>query len=393
VKGNGRHQEGQIFRKGNGWYLRYRESEYQPDGSLKRVQKCKKLAEYGGAYRTKSAVRVLADEFLAPLNNGTTTVDSSMSLTDFIEKRYLPYIKEHKAPSTYAGYKNLWSLYLKERATLPLREYRTCECEDMLLEIARAHDTAKETIKRVKSFLSGTFRYAKRQGVLNTENPMWDTVIPECREGEETYAYSLNEILRMLELVPEPAATMIAVAGFGGLRSGELRGLQVENYDGDSIFVAQSAWRSQVKKVKTKASKAPVPVISQLAALLDAHLETMGSPTSGFMFPNAVGKPIGMQRVADDIIRPALKDSGIEWHGWHALRRGLATNLHGLGVPDKITQLILRHSNVSVTQSCYIKTVDSQAVEAMRKLECATSVQLAKAQRQKAPEVLLPRVM
>ncbi|WP_148210221.1 tyrosine-type recombinase/integrase [Candidatus Korobacter versatilis] len=316
-----------------------------------------------------------------------------MSLTDFIEKRYLPYIKEHKAPSTYAGYKNLWSLYIKERGTSALRDYRTCECEDMLLEIARAHDTAKETIKRVKSFLSGTFRYAKRQGVLHTENPMWDTVIPECREGEETYAYSLHEILRMLELVPEPAASMIAVAGFGGLRSGEIRGLLVEHYNHDSIFVAQSAWRSQVKKVKTKASKAPVPVVSQLAARIDAHLKTMGSPASGFMFPNAVGKPIGMQRVADEVIRPALKGSGIEWHGWHALRRGLATNLHGLEVPDKITQMILRHSSVSVTQSCYIKTVDSQAVKAMRKLECATTVQLAKAQREATPEVSSPRIM
>jgi integrase len=392
VKRNGRHQEGQIFRKGNGWYLRYREPEYQPDGSVKRVQKCRKLANYGGALRTKSAVRVLADEFLAPLNNGTTTVDSSMSLTDFMEKRYLPFVKEHKAPSTYAGYRNLWSLYLKDRATLPLRDYRTCECDELLVEIACAHGTGKETIKRVKSFMSGTFRYAKRQGVLNTENPMWDTVIPECPEGEETYAYSLDEILRMLGLVPEPAATMVAVAGFGGLRSGELRGLEVEHYDGESIFVKQSAWRSHVKRVKTKASKAPVPVISQLATRLDAHLKTMGSPTSGFMFPNAVGKPIGIQRVVDDVIRPALKGSGIEWHGWHALRRGLASNLHHLGVPDKTIQMILRHANVAVTQSCYIKTVDSEAVEAMRKLECATSVQLAKAQRGGAPDVSLPRV-
>ncbi len=213
MKRHGRHQQGYVFRKGNGWYLRYYQGERQPDGSERAVQKCTKLADYGGEYRSKSAVRILADEFLAPFNNGTTTVDSLMSLTDFIEKRYLPYVKEHKAPSTYAGYRNLWSLYIEDRGTMALRDYRTCECDDLLLEIARAHDTAKETIKRVKSFLSGTFRHAKRLGVLNTENPMWDTVLPECREGEDTYAYSLSEILTMLESVPEPAATMIAVAG------------------------------------------------------------------------------------------------------------------------------------------------------------------------------------
>jgi hypothetical protein len=44
---------------------------------------------------------------------------------------------------------------------------------------------------------------------------------------------------------------------------------------------------------------------------------------------------------------------------WHAFRRGLATNLHRLGVQDEITQRTLRHSNVGVTQRCYIKTVDA----------------------------------
>jgi integrase len=60
-----------------------------------------------------------------------------------------------------------------------------------------------------------------------------------------------------------------------------------------------------------------------------------------------------------------------EWHGWHAFRRGLATNLHRLGVNDKTIQAILRHSNVAVTQACYIKTVEAETKEAMAKLETA----------------------
>jgi hypothetical protein len=41
-----------------------------------------------------------------------------------------------------------------------------------------------------------------------------------------------------------------------------------------------------------------------------------------------------------DVLRP-------EWRGWHAFRRGLATNLHLLGVNDKTIQAILRHSNIA----------------------------------------------
>ncbi|HZC35780.1 MAG TPA: tyrosine-type recombinase/integrase [Chthoniobacterales bacterium] len=53
------------------------------------------------------------------------------------------------------------------------------------------------------------------------------------------------------------------------------------------------------------------------------------------------------------------------WHGWHAFRRGLATNLHQLGVDDKTIQAILRHSNVGLTMNVYVKSVSESQVNAM----------------------------
>jgi len=60
-----------------------------------------------------------------------------------------------------------------------------------------------------------------------------------------------------------------------------------------------------------------------------------------------------------------------EWRGWHGFRRGLATNLNRLGVDDSVIQRILHHSNVAVTQACYIKTASEDAKAAMQKLETA----------------------
>jgi hypothetical protein len=57
------------------------------------------------------------------------------------------------------------------------------------------------------------------------------------------------------------------------------------------------------------------------------------------------------------------------WHGWHAFRRGLATNLHTLGVDDKTIQAILRHSNVALTINVYINSVTESQVNAMDVLE------------------------
>jgi integrase len=61
------------------------------------------------------------------------------------------------------------------------------------------------------------------------------------------------------------------------------------------------------------------------------------------------------------------------WCGWHAFRRGLATNLNRLAVDDSVIQRILRHSNVAVTQGCYIKTASEDAKAAMQKLETAVN--------------------
>jgi len=63
------------------------------------------------------------------------------------------------------------------------------------------------------------------------------------------------------------------------------------------------------------------------------------------------------------------------WHGWHAARRGLGTNLYQLGVPDKVIQAILRHSNVNVTLSYYIKPQSTDVIAAMEKFEAEMAAQ------------------
>ena len=87
------------------------------------------------------------------------------------------------------------------------------------------------------------------------------------------------------------------------------------------------------------------------------------------MFTNEKDKPICLNNLRARVIIPALKNSGVEWHGWHAFRRGLATNLNRLGVPLKTIQAILRHAQVSTTANLYVKAVDEDSIAAMKALE------------------------
>jgi integrase len=121
------------------------------------------------------------------------------------------------------------------------------------------------------------------------------------------------------------------------------------------------------------------------------HRLRCGNPQAGPIFRNAAGKPLSLASVVNRAILPTLdrcetchkqagkcdekiaheykRDATLpEWHGWHAARRGLGSNLYRLGVPDMVIQRILRHANVSTTATYYIKTAADDVRVAMDKL-------------------------
>lgn len=365
------HQRGHIFLKGANWYLRYRQYEIGSDGKEHLVQRCHKLAANTGAYRSKKAVKVLADDFLVCFNNGTATSEGIMSVVEFWENRYFPFISEQARPSTVNGYRNMWNRYLKGRLALPLRDFRTADCERLLKLIAHENDLSASTLKHIKHLLSGIFRYAIRTGALNGANPVQAACIPRSRSGKATHAYTLDEIRKMLKVLPQPSKTMVAIAAFAGLRKGELRGLRPGDYDGTSLRVLRAAWRRHVDDPKGKRGKGTVPLIPTAAHILDDYLAT--TKPKNYLFETIRGGPADIEGMVRKVMRPALAAAGLPWHGLHACRRGLATNLHELGAADIVIQAILRHSDPAVTRQSYIKNdaVDARSLAAMQALETA----------------------
>ena len=252
-----RYQKGYVYKKGNLWLIRYYDYRVLSDGTIERIQRAHKLVDAVGEYRSKAAARKLAEEFLAPLNSGRATPQSTMTLTQFVEGQYLPFVESHKRISTYHGYRNMWKRYLRTRGEIALRDFRTVDGERILAEVTETNNLTSTTLAHVKAFLSGVFRFAKRRGVLNSENPMREVVLPKGNAAGDTYAYTLEEITQMLNVLPEPAATVVAAAAFTGARRGELRGFLWQNYDGEQIFVSQSYWRRHRAQEEKKPGSGP----------------------------------------------------------------------------------------------------------------------------------------
>jgi integrase len=328
-------------------------------------------------------------------------------LVDFGEKVFLPLIEPNLRPSSARSYRITWRNQIKPFIRrLWTKQVKTKDVQRALNLMARAVDDEGRTrfgissVKRAKTFYHAMFKVASSQGYYpdTWRNPCDGVFLPAARPAEETYAYSLAEIEQMIAQLPEPAATIVAVAAYTGARRSEIQGMLWENYDGLQIQITRSVWHGIASPPKTKKSRAPIPIIKPLAARLTFHRERCGNPVEGPIFRNMEGKPECLSNVLNRVILPALNRCAMcskseaehrkhpvkfddheyirderlpRWHGWHAFRRALGSNLYALGVPDKVIQAILRHANVSTTMTHYVKTSGEAEQAAMNRLELA----------------------
>jgi integrase len=145
-----------------------------------------------------------------------------------------------------------------------------------------------------------------------------------------------------------------------------------------------------ISNPKTDESQAPVHVEPQLRSVLNRWRagqtkklgENKGVIQDCWMFPASESRTRRSDRDHGDlldagkmppmqpsnilrVVQPTLKKEKLVWKGWHAFRRGVATELHRNGVSDLVIQKALRHANIVVTQESYIKTVPEVVVDAM----------------------------
>jgi len=389
-------QRGTIIKRRASWTLVYRDTQFR-NGERKRVLVSKKLATVSKDYPTKASVRHLADRILAPLNEKVLQPESSMKLADYIEDFYFPSVEKVLRPATIDSYKFVFGR-LKGKLDTRLRDFRTVHGQRLLREVP----VGRRTLVHIKAFLSAVFKHCKQEGVLDGLNPMTDTSVPGRPTKFKGVAYTMQEVARMLEdLEPkeenedrtntasQTAGEVIAILALTGLRTSECRGLRWVDWDEDKMVlnVSRSVWETKVGPTKNVASENSIPVIPLLKNVLEARRRRLKAQPQDYIFAGERrGGPLNFHNLENRIIRPALEKSwmkkpdangkwlpdpstGIVWKGFHGFRRGLASNLFGLGVNPKIVAAILRHSDVGTTLAWYIQTPDAESREAMQKLE------------------------
>ena len=147
--------------------------------------------------------------------------DRVLKIGDFVDRVYFRHVAAYKRQSTLKGYKDLWRLHFKPLcADSWLREVRTCDIQSWLDTLGQGR-ISRNSLKHAKSFLSAVFKVAKQQAYFDGENPVRDTAVnPKAAEPGGTYAYSLDEIQRILAALPERAAAVRAKDGLMAVADG-----------------------------------------------------------------------------------------------------------------------------------------------------------------------------
>jgi len=364
-------QKGYIKKSHGAWFGIWYQDELK-DGTIKRVQKSKKLATCGGRYRCKRDVKPLLDEILEPLNSGRCDVRSTMSLCEFVENDWLPHCERELRPATIRGYKDVWNRHMKPYiGQLSLREIQAVTATDLLARL-RQRGVGHRTLRYVKALGSAICSRALAYSILHGSNPFALAELPKCRGKRLAKPQStIQDVWAMLQVLKDvKARAAIALTFFGGLVPSEARGTLWENYDGNTLKISQSVWRTHAGPVKTEAREAPIPIVEPLRGILIELRRIDGSPASGPILRGKRGRPLNLDNLNRRVIAPTLKGAGIPWHGFRPNRTGVSTIATALAKDNGLAAKgLLRHSQLATTERNYIQTLPDETLAAMNALE------------------------
>jgi integrase len=297
------------------------------------------------------SVLAIRDLFMAQLNTQKSGPQSIDSFKTYLES-YLATGKGPEGPwraitkASYTRDYNTVEPHIPD--ALKLKDVDTPAVNRILQALYEADGDdlrAQSAYNNIKTFLSTAMRMAVGNGLVKV-NPV-PAAFPLKGKDADTHAYTLDEVYALVRAAKNPTMeAAFVVAAFTGMRAEEIKGLRWEDYKNGMLEVKRTVVHGVVDDPKTAASKAPVPVVGVVKAALEKHIELNSG--DGYIFHAEYDSQVPV--IFENLLRRGvfenLKAAGVQWHGMHAFRRGLATVLHSIdGVGDRTIDHVLRHES------------------------------------------------
>lgn len=243
-------------------------------------------------------------------------------------------------------------------------------------------DYAQSTINKMYDLVNKTFKEAKRRKLI-TDNPMDYISKPRSKQTKtKVRALTKDEQKKLLHVLHTENITykeqMLLSLG-QGLRMGEINALSVEviNFMFNQLTVKRTISKGQKGEpllsdsTKTDAGTRTLSMTDSVRELLR---ECIGDKTSGLIFTHN-GKMITTSQVYNqfkrvlekyDILDKTITDGKVDLH---SLRHTFGTRCAEAGMPPKVLQKIMGHTDIRVTMNTYFYATQDYMQDNVKKVD------------------------
>jgi integrase len=384
-----RFQNPKPFREGAWWWIFVRRDVFS-QGKVSRRKERVKLAP---ATMSDREVRKVSAEYLRPLNQGLESLGSATNFTTYVNDTYIPVVLPLMATTTQSRSRGVIQNYLLPAfGTACLRDLGTLQLQRYFSGL-RESTLSHESKDKIRDVLSSVLGSAVRYQLL-IRNPMEGVQLPPGTIGKRARKPNITseQFSELVQLMPEPYATMVYVAVYSGLRVSELIGLRWNDVGFDSLMVDERCSRGDWSVPKSEASNAPVAVQRHVIERIHAlNLKTVtvraGTAVRRYKLiksdgPDDLvfqsvrdGKAMRDNNILSRFIKPAARKLGLSSVNWRCLRTSYGTWLKKGGADMKDIQGQMRHSRISTTMDIYVQDIPESRRRAVEKLPLPTMVQ------------------
>jgi len=342
------------------WYAQWREEG---------VPRSKELGLCSEVSRI-SAEAMLQD-ILKPINEGTERREKTdHTFEAFIELVYLPVYEQKWKDSTKDTETNRIRCHLvRNLGDRPMRKIDREEMQRVLNGTAKT--CGQSMVDHLRFRLRSIFELAVSEGVTD-RNPAVALFTPKnCRPARERKVLDSRHLAIIPEILGIREHVIFRLATWEGMRPGEIVGLQLCDFEGDSVWVRRRLYRGKTNDPKNKRSARQVALTAATKLLLQEWIDrSLISDREAWLFPSESGRPIGRDNLWRRYMAPKLEPLKLGWATFQVMRRTFATRSKQAGV-DAHTRSAQMGNTVDVNENEYAVASFEQKLAAVRLLETA----------------------
>ena len=345
-----RFQKGRVFLRGKKnqvWVGRWREDVIE-DGCIRRIERAEVLGSKLDFPTKRMALREL-EKRLCVVNDPRYRARPTATFAEFASRWESLVLVQHK-PSTQVTIRSHLRKHLVPFfGRWQMREIGPEEVQRFVSSVKVSGKTAKNLFATIQML----WKSARVWGYV-AHDAVSGVVLPKRQRVSRRF-FSVEEVQRILASVSEPCRTFYWLAVETGMRAGELCGLRVEDFDWERglVSVRQSVWRGKFQSPKSENAVRSFALSHRLLAHVADCVRRWKPNERGLVFATRNGTPWDANLLVKRKLYPLLDSLGIERGGLHAFRHTNSTLMDRLGVPLKVRQQRLGHSDPSLTLGVY----------------------------------------